>query len=499
MSTLVPITPPPGIVANGTEYSRKGRWIDSDLIRWTEGIARPIGGWERFIATSMNGIPIRMFAYSRNNSVPALVIGTTTNVYCYDGTLTDITPAGFVTPYSNGNTGFGWGAYQYGKETYGTERSNTGLYPPVYHYFFDAWGDTLVFSCNSDGKIYRYGDGDSVGVEITDAPNNNAGIIVTDERFVMALGAGNQYNRIEWSDRENYDVWTPASTNLSGGLNINSNSKILDAVKWRGNVLLFTGSDVHLVRYLGAPLVYGVSKISDCATPVSPRCTVASGVAVTWVSDGGIMQYDGSLRPVECPVWEFYKDNVNSAAIGAVYGGHNSFNNEIIWFFPSGESLSPDKYILWNYKEGLWSVGYMGRSAWVDKGAFEYPMSITNDGVILRHESTTLNLSYGIGTYSPYLESAPMDVAYGNGVITVDRLIPDNKMVNNADFSYTLVGKNWPSTTDTVYGPYKITDDSGKIDIRATARQFKIRIDCPTDKDFSIGEIRSEVKERGRR
>ena len=49
---LLPVTPPAGIVTNGTDYSNKGRWIDSDLIRFQNGSLKPIGGWEKLKDTA---------------------------------------------------------------------------------------------------------------------------------------------------------------------------------------------------------------------------------------------------------------------------------------------------------------------------------------------------------------------------------------------------------------------------------------------------------------
>ena len=494
---LAPITPPPGVITNGTEYSQRGRWVDSDLIRWVEGIAHPVGGWERFISTAVSGTPLKAFAYSRNSGIPALVIGTTTGIYYYDGSLTDITPDGFVAPAENDNTGYGWGASGYSDEEYGTERSETGLYPPIYHYFFDSWGDELIACCNSDGKVYKYGTGDAKMQLIANAPTSCAGMVVTDERFVVAFGADGDFNRVEWCDREDYTTWTPAPTNLAGGQNINSSAKIIDAVKWRGQIIIYTSSDIHVMRYLGAPLVYGFSKVSSCSAPVSPRATVASSAAVVWVTHGGIMRYDGSLTPVPCPVWDFFKEDLNMEAIGAVCGGHNSFNDEIWWFFPTGDSQAPNRCGIWNYTEGIWSVGYMGRSAWVDSGAFRFPLALTTSGVIVQHESIALNLSYGIGARKPYLESAPMDVADGNDVIMVHRLIPDEAFVNPDGLVYELTGQMFPGCDSEEFGPYEMS--SGKIDCRASARQFKVTITGPTDRDFGIGTLRADITKRGKR
>ena len=40
---LVEITPPAGIVKNGTDYANKGRFVDGDLVRFENGYLKPLG------------------------------------------------------------------------------------------------------------------------------------------------------------------------------------------------------------------------------------------------------------------------------------------------------------------------------------------------------------------------------------------------------------------------------------------------------------------------
>ena len=57
---LVPITPPAGVVTNGTEYANKNRWVDSNLIRFQNGYLTPIKGWEKLNASG-TGLSFNMF------------------------------------------------------------------------------------------------------------------------------------------------------------------------------------------------------------------------------------------------------------------------------------------------------------------------------------------------------------------------------------------------------------------------------------------------------
>lgn len=495
MSQLVPITPQPGVFANGTEYSRKGCWVDSNLIRWVEGVARPIGGWQKILNTQLSGTIIAIYPYELNNGILCLAIGTTNKVYLYNGTLYDITPSGFVPPSAQAGAGYGWGADVYGNSTYGTARTTTGLAVPAWQYFFDSWGQTLVFCCNSDGKIYTADGTGAQATVIANAPVSCSAILVTDERFLVAIGAGGVYNRVSWCDREDYATWTATATSLAGGLNLNSGSPLVTAVKWRGTYLLYSMSGVHVMSHKGAPYVYGTSKLTDSASPISPRAILSFPQGITWLTEGGIMLYNGAVQPVDCPVWDTFRGQVNWNATGVIFCSHNSYNNELWWWFPTGTNTLPDSYIAWNYKENLWSIGQLARSAWADAGTWKYPIAATMDGYLVQHESNYLNASYNIGALTPYISTALTDVAYGSDLVMIDRLVPDEQYGASETLKYTLYGKSYPGSALVTYGPYSMS--GGKIDVRATARQFKLRVDGMTDQDFSIGTIRARVVQRG--
>ena len=123
---LFPITPPAGIVKNGTDYGNKGRWVDGNLVRFENGYLKPIGGWTKLKQTALDGAPIGMYAYNDNLGQPILAVGTREKVYVlYKFIWTDITPAGFVNDASNDPLGFG--AYNYNVENYGDARSESNL------------------------------------------------------------------------------------------------------------------------------------------------------------------------------------------------------------------------------------------------------------------------------------------------------------------------------------------------------------------------------------
>ena len=52
MLDLVKLDIPPGIKRGGTELESKGRWLDSSMVRWDNGMPEPIGGWRVYSPTT---------------------------------------------------------------------------------------------------------------------------------------------------------------------------------------------------------------------------------------------------------------------------------------------------------------------------------------------------------------------------------------------------------------------------------------------------------------
>jgi len=75
---LLPIKIPPGFYRNATQYQAKNRWYNGNLVRFSEGRLRPIGGWQRLAPTQI----------VKKGAVDTLTITTAGTGYSGSGTLT---------------------------------------------------------------------------------------------------------------------------------------------------------------------------------------------------------------------------------------------------------------------------------------------------------------------------------------------------------------------------------------------------------------------------
>ena len=500
---LLPVTPPAGIVKNGTDYSNKGRWVDGNLVRFENGFLKPIGGWTKLRNTALDGEPIGMYAYKDNLGESILAVGTRQKVYVlYKNSWTDITPTGFVS--DSNNDPLGYGAYHYNVEDYGDARSQSGLPLAAGHFSFDNWGEDLVFCFSGDGKIYKWqpnsgGTADTIATVVTNAPTGCKAVLVTNERHLVAIGSGGDPRKISWSDREDRNTWTSLATNTAGDVQIPTGGRALLAVKYQNDVIVFSDTGIDRMSYVGSPFVYGITAAGANCKALSRRSVVQTGNFLAWMGENSFFIYDGVVREIKCDVHDYVYDQLNLQGRQSSWGGHNSNFNEIWWGFPVGEEqYTPNKYVIWNYLENTWSIGSLDRGCWIDQGAFDYPIAGDSSGFVYEHESTTLSNSPNLNSDAPFCTSGPIELGNGDNYVQCNQIIPDEEANTLPGVTISFKGKFTPLGSETDFGSFTFEND-GYTDARFTARQVQMTVTGSTNQDFQVGNIRLNVRTRGRR
>ena len=71
--------------------------------------------------------------------------------------------------------------------------------------------------------------------------------------------------------------WTPTSTNSSGGVNLTAGSYIVGAIKTRQEILIFTDSSIHTMRFSGPPFTYQFEVVNEGLSMISPNAATNAG------------------------------------------------------------------------------------------------------------------------------------------------------------------------------------------------------------------------------
>lgn len=422
--------------------------------------------------------------------------------------LSDITPSGYQ---ATGDAEFrpGYNSYLYGEGDYGYIYAGPGsaMYSRTAQWSLDNFGENLVGVQSGDKAIFYWtGNTSTPAEEITTANGytNNAptavSVIVTQERHVLALGADSDARSIKWSSQETVDVWTPSSTNTAGDLPVQTQGYIVCAKRVSQGILVFTDVDVHLMTYLGPPLVYGIQKLADSAGAFSPYAIYNTSEITAWLNRSGFWMFDGYARHLPCPIQDRVMRTVDWTQEGLIYCGGNSEFSEVIWWCPSviGEAGECSYYVVYNYRENIWydSFGDSGltRNCWIDKGVWSAPIAADpTDNKIYQHE-TKDPLQVEIAE----AETGAIDLLGGERFTRVSKIYTDSDQQTAGDINFQFFTAVSGDAAETTSSSFPLEAD-GEIDVRLQGRQVRYKVSGELANDWTVGNTRFETHIGGRR
>ena len=401
--------------------------------------------------------------------------------------------------------GLGWGASQWSNETWGDERSSSTIVAQeTTLWSLDVWGEDLV-ACRVNGAIYLWdasvGTGTRAAV-LTNSPTSARFVVISNpDRHVVAFGAHDgtfqDYMNVAWSDQEDNTTWTPAATNTAGDFRVKIGTKLVTAVSTQDTILVLTDDAAYQQYFQGPPFTFGFRSVGTSCGALSQNSLVDIAGIPHWVGIENFFQFTGSVKTLACPIRRYVFDDLNQSHRDKVFSGKNEKYNEWWVFYPSGTSTECDKFAIFNYAEGHWSIGELSRTAWTDRESYlNDPIAFDSDGNQYYHERGTNADTSALDNYveSGYISLTEQTGAEADRLILVDSFIPDFEDLTGT-VTLTVTTKKYPQTSETVKGPFDITSSTQKVDFRAKGRQFKIKIASnELGADWRSGKIRMNVK-----
>lgn len=512
MLDRTPIQIAPGVVRRGSEAEMAGRWYETQLVRWTESVMRPVGGWEKIlfdgVITAVASRIRQMHTWIDKSGNKRTAILCEKHLYILESnTLINISPTpAIVGPPDNLEIG-GYGDADYSFDTYGTPRPNQPerrLIGPCFT--LDNWGEDLLAMVSTDGRLLRWKPSDPPGTAasvVPGAPIANRTFVVTPERHVMLFQMGGEYAQFGWCDQEDVENWAFTDiTSMAGYYSIEPAGPIIAAKSTRFGVLIFLPGAIYHSRYLGVPYVYSLDYIGKYSAPLTNASIIQTADLVFWPAADAFWQFNGStVSPVDCDILDWIQRLINQRyASVATMGMFLGAQTECWWWFPSGDNKENDRYVIYNYQEGWWAMGQLARTCGVAGNMVDYPLM--SDGVsVFRHE-------YGLFYYDapelPYAQSAAINIAKGARRVTLTRGIVDTRApAGDVQFWFgtrtARITNPVPDTTK-LKGPYRVRAD-GKLDARITARDIVIRIESTRSgaQPWTFGQMLGRAAPRGSR
>jgi hypothetical protein len=419
---LIPLDLKAGFYRNGTDLDASNRWRDGSLVRWRDGSLRPIGGWQS-MKSGFCANPIRgAHAWEDNGGTAYFAAGSYNELKAMTGagTVYTITPSTMSAGREDAALNLGFGGGFYGTGYYGTQRPATGTYSEATSWSLDNFGQYLLGVHFDTGTLVEWQLGSSaVAAPVANAPINNLGLVVTEERFVFLLGAGGNPRRVAFSDKENNTVWTPAATNEAGDIDLQTTGQIMQGLKTRGQTLIITDSDAFAAKYIGPPYVYGFDRVGTSCGAVSRMSAVDTDMGAFWMGQKGFFTFDGnSIKELSCEVHDYVFDDINVNQQSKIWGFSNAEFSEVWWFYPSAGSLEIDRYVALDLLENHWLIGDLSRTGGVPRGVFRTPLMGGERAETITYDVTVANDSGNKYFLSGYSGSAPtINLKKGNTYI----------------------------------------------------------------------------------
>ena len=500
MADPIPVELPPGFYGNGNPYNAAGRFATGNLVRFLNGYVRPLGAWRRrkdqlganlpalFADASIESAR-NIIQWQDNSGGAHIVVGSNRGLYeiSQSGTVTNITPVGFVAGNKDTQEIVGYGVGKYGREAYGTARSGLGfMLKQVASWSFSLFGEVLLAQFRGTGPLYRWGPGvDVKAVPVANAPANAQAVLVTAERIVMLIWE--EPRKVQWSDRESMTSWTPTVSNSAGDQTLSGTGKLVELRQVGREILINSTSDAWVGRFLGAPFVYGFESAGNGCGSAAPNSTVVAGGRAYWLHRGGFWTYDGTVHKLPCDVDDWLREVVSFQQLTKTYGFELPMGREVWWFFQSTEGDDCDKYVAFNYEDNTWVYGSWDRTTGMGPSPANQPVYVSNAGHLYDHEVAGLNMPAG---YQDFAETGPLEIAGGGQIMGVQFIYPD--LVPEASASQALmslkaapgpdtsalleiIGKDWPSPNEPerTYGPYTLDRPIPTTGVRG--REIRLR------------------------
>jgi len=327
---------------------------------------------------------------------------------------------------------------------------------------------------------------------LQNAPTDNLGIVVTEERFVFALGAGGNPRKVQWCDFENNTVWTPSTTNQAGSQELQTSGQIMLGIRTRGQTLILTDIDAHAARYSGPPYIYNFQRVGTSCGAISRKAASDVDMGVFWMGDSGFFRFDGnSVSELGCDVHDYVFGDINLGQKSKIWSVANSKHGEIWWFYCSSSATEIDRYVAFDYKENHWLIGDLSRTSGVPGGVFSYPILAGHnaDSDLYDHE-----VGVNFDGATTFAETGPMSVGNGDNITKITKLLPDEK--TQGDVSVTFKTRFYPNEADATHGPFTPANPTS---VRFSGRQFRMRVEGERLADWRVGTMRVDAVSGGTR
>ena len=343
----------------------------------------------------------------------------------------------------------------------------------------------------------------------------NSIIVSPNDRHLICLGS-NAFNTtasptgtfdpmtVRWSNQEDITNWVPSLSSTAGETVLTDGTEIVGGVRSRNAINIWTDNSLWTMTFVGPPFTFQFQQLGSNCGLIAPHAAVDYDGISVWMGYDNFYVFDGQVKNLDCTVRRFIFDRLNRNQKDKIFAGINSEFKEVIWLYPSTDSEECDSYVIWSPSENYWTFGSSIFTTFADKTVFGNTITT---GVTAGGNNLYNNEPPGVFTengqpQSSFIESADFDMADGNEIMFLSRVIPDFTL-NDGALTFSIKTKDFPESPterEKPQPPHTVTNSTVKIDMRARGRQGRIRVSCnAANTSWRWGSVRLAIQPDGRR
>ena len=343
----------------------------------------------------------------------------------------------------------------------------------------------------------------------------NSIIVSPNDRHLVCLGS-NAFNTtasptgtfdpmtVRWSNQEDITNWVPSLSSTAGETVLTDGTEIVGGVRSRNAINIWTDNSLWTMTFVGPPFTFQFQQLGSNCGLIAPHAAIDYDGISVWMGYDNFYVFDGQVKNLDCTVRRFIFDRLNRDQKDKIFCGINSEFKEVIWLYPSTDSDECDSYVIWSPSENYWTYGSSIFTTFADKTVFGNTITT---GVTAGGNNLYNNEPAGVFTengqpQSSFIESADFDMADGNEIMFLSRVIPDFTL-NDGALTFSIKTKDFPESPterEKPQPPHTITNSTVKIDMRARGRQGRIRVSCnAANTSWRWGSVRLAIQPDGRR
>lgn len=224
---------------------------------------------------------------------------------------------------------------------------------------------TIAVNKTDTSQFYTHGSSTDFA-DMTEMPKALVAEAVGNFLLVGNYNGGTDYvDGWGCSSITDYSDWTASTdTQCTYGRLYDTPGPITGLKRLQEYAIYYKRRSMYLARYVGLPLVWEFSLVSDNVGAVAQSAIIRVGQRHFFLGDDDFYMYDtASVQSIGQPIREWFNANANKAKITSTEAVHDEERGVIYWFFPLGTSTTLNAWVAYNYRSNKWGKGAMSIEA----------------------------------------------------------------------------------------------------------------------------------------